>query len=143
MVRLDWGAVGGVEVARYAAESGAAVCAVVVDVLSFTTTVSVAMDRGMIVHPYRWRGDGAEQFAREVGAVLAVSRREAHAEGGVSLPRVDPALSRPADRAAVAQRLHHHRAARRDRGHRGGGCAAQPACRRGLAGGMAAGGRTG
>ncbi len=85
MLRVEWGPVGGVQVARYAAESGAAVCAVVVDVLSFTTTVSVALDRGMTVHPYRWGEDGAEQFAREHGAVLAMSRRRARAEGGVSL----------------------------------------------------------
>ena len=49
---------------------------VVVDVLSFTTTVSVALSRGIAVLPYRWN-DGTEQaFAEENQASLAVGRSE-------------------------------------------------------------------
>jgi len=51
--------------------------AVVVDVLSFTTTLDVAVGRGVVVHPYRWRDDGAEAYAAARDAVLAVGRFEA------------------------------------------------------------------
>ena len=55
--------------------------AVVVDVLSFTTTLSVALERGVEVFPYRWDDTGAAAYAEERDAVLAVGRLEA-AEGG-------------------------------------------------------------
>ncbi len=44
---------------------------VVVDVLRFTTAVSVAVERGATVLPYRWADDGAAAFAANRGAVLA------------------------------------------------------------------------
>jgi len=50
--------------------------AVVVDVLSFTTTLSVAADAGAVVLPHPWR-EGAEDFAREHDAVAAVGRSRA------------------------------------------------------------------
>jgi 2-phosphosulfolactate phosphatase len=68
----------------YAAERGPVV-AVVVDVLSFTTAVSVAVDGGMTVWPYRWKDDSAPEFARGHDAVLATGRRAAAAQGGMSL----------------------------------------------------------
>lgn len=58
--------------------------AAVVDVLSFSTTVSVAADRGVEVWPYRWADDSAHAYARERHAVLAVARTEA-SPGDVSL----------------------------------------------------------
>jgi len=57
---------------------------VIVDVLSFTTTVSVAADMGVEVWPYRWRDDSAQGFAQERDAELAVGRSVA-AEGQISL----------------------------------------------------------
>jgi 2-phosphosulfolactate phosphatase len=79
-VRLEWGPPGA-EVLRDVA------CAVVVDVLSFTTAVTVAVERGVAVHPFRWRDERAAAYAAEVGATLAVGRLEAAREGvaGVSL----------------------------------------------------------
>ena len=47
---------------------------VVVDVLSFSTAVSVAVERGAEVWPYEFGADGAEMLAREVGAELARGR---------------------------------------------------------------------
>ena len=70
-VRLDWGPTGGAAVAR-----GADV-AVVVDVLSFTTTLGIAVARGTRVHPFPWKDERAVAFAAERRAVLAVGRFEA------------------------------------------------------------------
>lgn len=69
-VRLEWGPTG--------AEALAPVdIAVVVDVLSFTTTLSVAVERGIEVLPFAWKDDRAEAYARERGATLAVQRQDA------------------------------------------------------------------
>ena len=56
----------------------------VVDVLSFTTTLTVAADRGTIVFPYPWRDESAVRYADERDAVLAVGRSQA-IDGQVSL----------------------------------------------------------
>lgn len=79
-VRLEWGPTG-------AQALGGSTYAVVVDVLSFTTTLTVAVERGMTVWPFPWRDDRAAAFAAEHDAVLAVGRLEAQREGvgGVSL----------------------------------------------------------
>lgn len=76
--RFDWGLAGAAELGR--------VCAVlvVVDVLSFTTSVDVAVGRGMRVHPFPW-GEQAADYARRVGAVAAVGRRAMTAEQPWSL----------------------------------------------------------
>ncbi len=47
---------------------------VVVDILSFSTSLSVAVEHGAEVWPYALGSDGAEQLAREIGAVLARGR---------------------------------------------------------------------
>jgi 2-phosphosulfolactate phosphatase len=70
-VRFDWGPVGADAVAP-----GAAFVAVV-DVLSFTTTLTVAVEQGLHVLPYRWRDDSAVDVAHRNGAMLAVLRKEA------------------------------------------------------------------
>jgi len=66
-VRFEWGLAGAAELSR--------VCAalVVVDVLSFTTSVTVAVERGIRVHPFPWN-DQAEQYAQRIGAAVAVGR---------------------------------------------------------------------
>ncbi len=80
-IRFDWG-LDGAEAVTPGAD-----LAVVVDVLSFTTTLSVALDRGVAVLPYRWRDGTAEAYARAHDATLAVGRSRAR-DGGISLSPV-------------------------------------------------------
>ena len=67
-----------------AAISAGADAVIVVDVLSFTTTLSVAVDADIEVFPFRVRDASAAAFAATRGAMLAVGRREA-GDTGVSL----------------------------------------------------------
>ncbi|MGW5063911.1 2-phosphosulfolactate phosphatase [Streptomyces sp. NPDC004096] len=80
-IRFEWGSAGAGRLA------GQAPCLVVVDVLSFTTAVSVAVARGIRVLPF-WLPEGptapaeraaaekaAAVYARQSGARLAVARR--------------------------------------------------------------------
>lgn len=77
-LRFEWGLSG-----ADAIVDGADI-AVIVDVLSFTTTLTVAMDAGIDVVPSRWRDDRAEQLAEQFDAVLAVGRSAA-SPGEISL----------------------------------------------------------
>jgi 2-phosphosulfolactate phosphatase len=72
-VRMEWGQAGAEAICQ-----GADV-AVIVDVLSFTTTLTVAIDAGAEVYPYRWNDESARDFARLHNATLAVGRFEANA----------------------------------------------------------------
>jgi len=47
---------------------------VIVDVLSFSTAVDIALSKGASVLPYCWKDDSAKRFATEKGAVLADGR---------------------------------------------------------------------
>ncbi|MGU3584114.1 2-phosphosulfolactate phosphatase [Rhodococcus sp. C26F] len=85
-VRFEWGLSGAVAL-------GSSDISVVVDVLSFTTTLSVAADRGIEVLPYWARDDSAAEYAARHDAVLAVGRSRAEA-GEVSL---SPSTVRDAD----------------------------------------------
>ncbi|MFE6976380.1 2-phosphosulfolactate phosphatase [Streptomyces sp. NPDC057682] len=69
--RFDWGPIGARRMAAGAA------CLVVVDVLSFTTSVTVAAEAGTRVFPYAWRDASAVAYAEERDAALAVGRRAA------------------------------------------------------------------
>ncbi|MEQ6902200.1 2-phosphosulfolactate phosphatase [Nocardioides sp. YIM 152588] len=91
-VRCDWGPTGG---AALVADLGPDDVAVVVDVLSFTTTLSIAVARGTRVHPFRWRDERAVSYAAERGAALAVGRLEARDladRPGGPPPSLSPAL---------------------------------------------------
>jgi 2-phosphosulfolactate phosphatase len=78
-IRFDWGPTGA---SRVSERDGVLV---IVDVLSFTTAVSVAVERGSAVYPAAWRDARASDLAREKDAVLAVGRREVTAEHPWSL----------------------------------------------------------
>jgi 2-phosphosulfolactate phosphatase len=78
-IRFDWGLSG----ARALADEAG--CTIVVDVLSFTTTVSIAVARGMAIYPFQWRDVSAHRFADSHAAELAVDRSELSAENPWSL----------------------------------------------------------
>jgi 2-phosphosulfolactate phosphatase len=72
-VRFEWGVDG---LAHVAQGAGAVV---VVDVLRFTSAVSVAIGRGAIVLPYVWAaGDAARAYAARHDAELAGRREDGH-----------------------------------------------------------------
>ena len=70
-LRCEWGMRG----LRALAPASDAV--VIVDVLSFSTAVDIAVSNGATVFPYRWKDDSASRFAREKGALLATDRNAA------------------------------------------------------------------
>ena len=82
-LRLEWGPTG--------AEAVPADYAVVVDVLSFTTTLTVAVERGIEVFPFRWKDARAAEHAVRHGATLAVGRFEALSRGGPRHVSLSPA----------------------------------------------------
>ncbi len=72
-VRMEWGPTGALAVA--------ADVRVVVDVLSFTTTLGIAIDRGITVLPYVWKDERAREYAAARDAHLAIGRLEARGLG--------------------------------------------------------------
>ena len=97
-IRFDWGLPGAIAVGQGAA------AVVVVDVLSFTTTLSVAIDEGVEVYPYRFRDATAATFAATRGAVLAIGRREA-GPTGVSLSPLSVQEASRSGALAVSRKL--------------------------------------
>src|SRR5262245_31373347 len=93
--RFEWGEEG---VRRLAPLSDVVV---IVDVLSFTTCVDVAVSRGATVFPYRWRDASAEAFARERGALLAVPRDRTTPEQPYSLSPVSLQMLEPGARIVL------------------------------------------
>lgn len=76
-VRCEWGSNG---ISQLLSNSDVVI---IVDVLSFSTCVDVAVGNGAFVYPYRWRDESAADFAKSIGAVLALPRRIA--KGAYSL----------------------------------------------------------
>jgi 2-phosphosulfolactate phosphatase len=77
--RFDWGPSG------LRALAPVADVLVVVDILRFTTAVTVAVEAGATVFPYRWADEGAAEFAERHDAVLADLR----SDGTASLSPTD------------------------------------------------------
>lgn len=66
-VRCEWGLPGIEQIAK-------SDVIIVVDVLSFTTSVDIAVSRGAIIYPYRWKDETATTYAMDRGAEVASSR---------------------------------------------------------------------
>ncbi len=99
-VRFEWGPTGAEAVGERASY------AVVIDVLSFTTTLSLAVERGLTVFPYRWRDHRAAEYTRSRDAVLAIGRLEARSlkRGlGVSLSPAGMAAVTAAEAARIGR----------------------------------------
>lgn len=90
--RFEWGPSGADRIVAGAA------FVVVVDVLSFTTTLSVAVEHGIAVMPYPWRDGRAAEAAARYDAELAVGRSAA---GPEEISLSPAALRRVASRRAV------------------------------------------
>jgi 2-phosphosulfolactate phosphatase len=71
-VRFDWG-IAGAHAAE--GEAGSAGALVVVDVLSFSTSTTIATGRGTVVYPHPWPSPDVEAFADAHDAEWAVGRR--------------------------------------------------------------------
>src|SRR5512142_1623897 len=94
-VRFEWGAAGA------AALAPSSMCLVVVDVLSFSTSVTVAAEAGTRVYPCAWRDESAAGFARSHQAQLAVGRRSVSA-ATVTEPTFSKTRRQPACSSAVS-----------------------------------------
>jgi 2-phosphosulfolactate phosphatase len=77
--RFEWGLAG------LAALLPGADVVVVVDVLSFSTAVDIAIARAAAVYPTGWNDDAAAVLARDRGAMLAVGRSRVSAQHPYSL----------------------------------------------------------
>jgi 2-phosphosulfolactate phosphatase len=80
--RFEWGLLGS---QRLASEVDVLV---LVDVLSFSTAVDVAVARGATIIPALWADDRAADLATELGAFVAAGRSELSSAGGYSLSPV-------------------------------------------------------
>jgi 2-phosphosulfolactate phosphatase len=67
-VRCEWGLQGVLQLVPISD------VVVIVDVLSFTTCVEIAISRGAVVFPYQWKDKSAQEFADSMGAELATRR---------------------------------------------------------------------
>ncbi len=81
-VRCEWGPAGLREVASRAQ------VVVIVDVLSFTTAVDVAVGRGAAVFPFPWMRPAAANYAAAIGAVAAARRGQGYSLSPASLREI-------------------------------------------------------
>jgi 2-phosphosulfolactate phosphatase len=67
---------------------------IIVDILSFSTSVDIATAQGALIYPYRWKDETAHEFAVSVGGEVADSNnRHGYSLSPASLRRL-PAASR-------------------------------------------------
>ena len=66
-IRCEWGLQGIMQIAP-------SDVIIIVDVLSFTTSVDIAVSRGATIFPYRWKDETTITYAKERGADVASSR---------------------------------------------------------------------
>jgi len=68
-VRLEWGP------AAVRCLGPEADCIIIIDIMSFSTCVSIAVERGGIIYPYPWRDETAKRYGEERGAAVASGKR--------------------------------------------------------------------
>jgi 2-phosphosulfolactate phosphatase len=68
-IRCEWG-VAGVQTLAPISDG-----LIIVDVLSFSTCVDLAVSNGAAIYPYPWRDERAETYAQSKGALLAAHRK--------------------------------------------------------------------
>lgn len=69
-VRLEWGLSAAENLAQDVD------CVVIIDVMSFSTCVSVANDNNALIYPYIWKDETAIKYAQKIGAdVASVDRK--------------------------------------------------------------------
>ncbi|HGM7027521.1 TPA: 2-phosphosulfolactate phosphatase [Serratia liquefaciens] len=73
-VRLEWG----LAAVDYLAEETD--CAVIVDVMSFSTCVSLAVENGARIYPYSWKDESANEYGMKIGAKVANPNRRFNGE---------------------------------------------------------------
>ncbi|CAI1499366.1 Probable 2-phosphosulfolactate phosphatase [Serratia quinivorans] len=87
-IRLEWG------IHAIEQMAGDVDCVIIVDVMSFSTCVSVAVGRGARVYPYPWKDDTATVYGNNLGAITANTTRRFEGEGyslsPVSLVAIPP-----------------------------------------------------
>ncbi len=74
---------------------------VIVDVLSFSTTVEIGVSRGATILPYPMRGGAATTFAKEQRAILAVSRSQEDELHPYSLSMQSMTTAKPDERIVL------------------------------------------
>jgi 2-phosphosulfolactate phosphatase len=87
-VRCEWG----LQAIEYLSSSE---IVVIVDVLSFTTSVDIATSRGAKIFPYQWKDDTVLTYAKERGAEVASTRSRFEGEFSLapsSLVEAPPSL---------------------------------------------------
>ena len=74
-VRLEWG------LAAVEHLAGDVDCAVIVDVMSFSTCVSLAINNGACIYPYPWKDASAIEYGKKIGAATASPDRRFRGKG--------------------------------------------------------------
>ncbi|WP_439213169.1 2-phosphosulfolactate phosphatase [Duffyella gerundensis] len=74
-VRLEWG-IQALEALHETID-----CAIVVDAISFSTCVSLAVERGAMIYPWPWKDESAQHYAASLGAEAASSERRFSGQG--------------------------------------------------------------
>lgn len=69
MINFEWGKHG---IKKYSASSD---ITVIVDILSFSTCVDIAISNGALLYPYRYKDDSAVEYAESLNAELASFKR--------------------------------------------------------------------
>lgn len=68
-IKLEWG-LKGIEALASVSD-----VIIIIDVLSYSTCVDIAVSNGAIIYPYRYKDDSAKDFAKSVNAELASFKR--------------------------------------------------------------------